>query len=292
MSGRFRFGTSSWSEKGWIGPFYPAGTKPADMLSLYATQFATVEADTTYYRVPSTSMVRGWRAKTPAGFTLSAKFPRSIVHAGEGPHPDGDKVLALEHVGAELERFLEVMRELGDRAGPLVLQFPYFNRTAFASSAPFLARLEAFLARLPQDFRYAVEVRNKAWIGTELLQILTTHRVAFVLVDLVYMPHPADLARQFELVTTDFSYARLIGDRKAVEARTQTFDEIVLDKSESLERWADLLAAILPKTRETFAYANNHYAGHGPATIKDLARRLASRLPASPEESVAPQGDS
>jgi uncharacterized protein YecE (DUF72 family) len=185
----------------------------------------------------------------------------------------------LDHVGAELDRFLEVMRELGDRAGPLVLQLPYFNRTAFSGIAPFLQRLEPFLRRLPRDFRYAVEVRNKAWIGAELLDLLRAHDAALVLVDLLYMPHPADLARELDLVTADFSYARLIGDRKAVEERTTTFDALVLDQGERLERWADLLAAIVPKTRETFAYANNHYAGHGPATIRDLARRLAERLP-------------
>lgn len=280
MSGRLRAGTSSWSEKGWVGAFYPPGTKPADMLSLYATQFATVEADTTYYRVPSATLVRGWRAKTPDGFTLAAKFPRSIVHAGDGQPPDGAKVLVPEHVGADLDRFLEVMRELGDRAGPLVLQFPYFNRTAFTGLAPFLARLDPFLARLPRDFRYGVEVRNKNWIGLELLDVLRAHGVAFVLVDLVYMPHPADLARDFDLVTADFSYARLIGDRKAVEERTRTFDSIVLDQGERLERWADILASIVPRTTETFAYANNHYAGHGPATIRDLARRVADRLEA------------
>jgi len=278
VSGALRLGTSSWSEKGWIGSFYPPGTKPADMLGFYATQFETVEADTTYYRVPNASLVRGWRVKTPAGFTLSAKFPRSIVHAGDGQHPDGAKVLAPEHVDLEVEAFFAAMRELGDRAGPLVLQFPYFNQTAFAGLAPFLARLEPFLARLPREFRYAVEVRNKAWIGAELLAVLRAHGVALVLVDLVYMPHPADLAREFDLVTADFSYARLIGDRQAVEERTTTFSEIVLDQGPRLDRWAELLASIVARTRETFAYANNHYAGHGPATVRDLARRIASRL--------------
>ncbi len=275
MSGVLRLGTSSWSEKGWIGPFYPPGTKPADMLGYYSTQFATVEADTTYYRVPSTALVRGWRAKTPEGFTLSAKFPRGIVHAGEGQHPDGAKVLVPEHVDAELEGFFSAMRELGDRAGPLVLQFPYFNKTAFAGLAPFLARLEPFLSRLPRDFRYAVEVRNKAWIGTELLDLLRAHGAALVLVDLVYMPHPADLAAELDLVTAEFSYARLIGDRQAVEERTTTFSEVVLDQGPRLDRWAELLASIVPRTRETFAYANNHFAGHGPATVRDLARRVA-----------------
>jgi hypothetical protein len=29
-----------------------------------------------------------------------------------------------------------------------------------------------------------------------------------------YMPHPTDLARTLDLVTTDFVFARLIGDRR------------------------------------------------------------------------------
>ena len=78
-----RYGTSSWSTKGWVGPFYPPGTKAGDMLSWYATQFDTVEADTTYYRVPGERLVDGWDRKLPEGFKLSAKFPRSIVHAGD-----------------------------------------------------------------------------------------------------------------------------------------------------------------------------------------------------------------
>ena len=62
------FGTSSWSEKGWVGSFYPSGTAPRDFLAYYATRFETVEADVTYYRVPDLALVRGWDAKVPAGF--------------------------------------------------------------------------------------------------------------------------------------------------------------------------------------------------------------------------------
>ncbi|MFN0009060.1 MAG: DUF72 domain-containing protein [Planctomycetota bacterium] len=274
--GRFLYGTSSWSEKGWIGPFYPAGTRPQDMLGFYATQFGTVEADTTYYRIPSREMVRGWRTKTQEGFLLAAKFPRSVVHGGEGAKPDEKSILVWEKVGGDVERFLDVMGELGEKCGPLVVQLPYLNQTAFAGLQSFLERLEPFLDRLPDGFRYAVEVRNKSWIGEELLGALRQRRMALVLVDLSYMPHPADLAERFDLVTADFTYARLIGDRAAVEAKTETFDRIVIDQGSRLDRWAELLRDLLPRVRETFAYANNHYAGFGPETIRDLARRVAA----------------
>jgi len=281
--GRLRWGTSSWSEKSWVGPFYPPGTPPGDFLTEYATQFDTVEADVTYYRVPDARMVAGWRRKTPEGFTLSAKFPRSIVHCGDGPRPDAERLLVPEYVQEDTERFLERMAELGDRCGPLVLQFPYLNRKAFSSPEPFLERLAAYLDDLPPEFRYGVEVRNKTWIGGALLELLRARNVALVLVDLLYMPHPAELSDltggHHALLTADFAYARLIGDRKRVDAAAEArFDRVVVDQSSRLARWAELLVAVRESVPEAYVYANNHYAGHGPATIRDLAARCGESL--------------
>ncbi|MFT7540481.1 MAG: hypothetical protein ACI9K5_001442 [Gammaproteobacteria bacterium] len=283
VGGKIRWGTSSWSEKSWAGSFYPEGTPAGEFLSLYSRRFDTVEADVTYYRIPSTTMVQGWRRKTPEGFRLSAKFPRSIVHAGKGPHPDGEKILAREYVAGDTELFLERMSTLGDRCGPLVLQFPYFNRTAFPSVGPFLERLAAYLEALPKGFRYGVEVRNKAWIDKPLLDLLRAHNVALVLVDLLYMPHPAELHRpeagEHDLLTADFSYARLIGDRKRVEEAGQgKFDRIVIDQGQRLADWAELLVNVRKSVPETYVYGNNHYAGHGPDTIRDLAQRCGDTV--------------
>ena len=108
----------------------------------------------------------------------------------------------------------------------------------------------------------------------ELLAVLRRHRAALVLVDLPYMPHPAHFARDLDIFTADFLYVRLIGDRKATEAATETFDHIALDKSASLLRWADFLRPAVARGTETFAYANNPFAGHGPATIRELAELL------------------
>lgn len=271
-------GTSSWSEKSWEGVFYPEGLAPGDWLGHYARVFRTVEADVTYYRIPGRTMVDGWASKTPEGFILSAKFPRSIVHGGESATPDPARVLVPEAVGEDARRFLDVMGRLGAKCGPLVLQFPYFNRTVFPTAAPFLERLDAFLGILPPGFRYGVEVRNRAWIAPPLLDLLRRHRVALVLVDLAYMPHPADLAAKLDLVTTDFVYARLIGDRKAVEQLTDRFDRVVIDQGARLDRWADLIRTFIDRVPAIYAYANNHYAGHAPATVSELAARLGIDL--------------
>ncbi|MBI5489967.1 MAG: DUF72 domain-containing protein [Deltaproteobacteria bacterium] len=272
--GRLLFGTSSWSEKAWDGVFYPAGLPAGDRLSHYATQLATVEADVTYYRVPSPAMVSAWQRKTPDGFVLSAKFPRSIVHGGEKAAPDPSRLLLWDAVGADVDRFLGAMAALGPKCGPLVLQFPYFNRQAFPAPGPFLERLDAFLERLPPDRRYAVELRNKTWLKKPVLDILRRHRTALVLVDLPYMPHAADL--DLDPLTTDFTYLRLIGDRKDTEARADKFDRIAVDHGDRLERWATWLRDVLSRVPLAYAYANNHFAGFAPETIRDLARRLGS----------------
>ena len=91
-----------------------------------------------------------------------------------------------------------------------------------------------------------------------------------VLVDLVYMPHPAELAERFDLLTADFTYARLIGDRKKIDALTDTLDHVVLDQSERLEEWAGLVRELMARAKDVYVYANNHYAGFAPDTIRDL----------------------
>ena len=268
------FGTSSWSAQGWRGVFYPERMNPRDQLTFYARHFPTVEADVTYYRIPSAGMTDGWNHKTPAGFVLSAKFPRSIVHAGSGARPDADKVLVPEAVWADVEAFLTAMNRLDAKCGPLVLQFPYFNRQAFPEPQPFLERLDAFLEQLPGGFRYAVEIRNKTWLTASYLDILRRHRCAPVLLDLNYMPHPDTLVDELDLVTTDFAYIRLIGNRKEVEEHTTTFDRIVVDRTPGLRRWADLIRTLSRQVDRTLVYANNHYAGHAPATVGSLATAI------------------
>ncbi len=113
-----RLGTSSWSSEDWVGTFYPPGTTSAHFLGAYSQHFDTVEVDSTYYRIPTESMVRNWRDRTPPGFTFAAKFPQVITHEKD----------ACSDCREDLSDFLRAMSLLEDRLGPLLLQFPYFNQ--------------------------------------------------------------------------------------------------------------------------------------------------------------------
>jgi uncharacterized protein YecE (DUF72 family) len=270
-----RFGTSSFSEKSWVGPFYPPRTPPGDFLRVYAGRYDTVEIDATYYAVPPPRTVAGWEAKTPEGFLISAKFPKDIVHGGEGKEPDPAKVLDPDATYPIRDEFLEVMRALGPKRGPLVLQFPFFSRSVFPHRGPFLERLDRFLADVPPDARIAVEVRNGAWIDGELASILRRHGAALVLVDMERMPDAHEVARRLDPVTASFAYVRLLGERRRIEALTLSWETEVIDRSREIRLWAEFLGRWLERRVPTLVYANNHYAGHAPATVERLRRTLA-----------------
>ena len=135
-------GTSAFTAAGWEGSFYPQGMKPADYLTYYATKFDTVEVDSTFYRTPSAATVNGWARKTPDGFIFSVKVPQVITH---------EKVLVNCYV--EFEQFVDTMGWLGEKLGPMVFQFPFFDGGVFRTRSDFLGRLIPFLRRLPQGLQ-------------------------------------------------------------------------------------------------------------------------------------------
>lgn len=254
-------GTSAFTAAGWEGSFYPKGMKPADYLSFYATKFDTVELDNTFYRVPSLSTVHGWDVKTPPGFIFAAKVPQIITH---------EKVLV--DCQDDLKFFLKTMDALGDKLGPLLFQFGYFNQKAFKTQADFLAVLKPFLKKLPKSYQFTVEIRNKNWMNAEFADVLRERGVALTLIDQSWVPRPWELKDKFDLVTADFTYVRWLGDRKGIAEQTKTWDKVIVDRKSDLKRWVDVLKELVlnKKLRQLFAFANNHYAGHGPATVKQF----------------------
>jgi uncharacterized protein YecE (DUF72 family) len=247
-------GTCSFTAAGWPGSFYPAGMKPAEFLTYYATKFDTVEVDSTFYHTPSASTVTGWNRRTPDDFVFAVKVPQQITH---------EKVLV--DCDTEFHEFVRVMELLGDKLGPMLLQFPFFNSIVFRSGMEFTARLKPFLQKLPKDHKFAIEVRNKNWLDASFADLLREHGVALALQDQSWMPMPWDY--KFDPITADWTYIRWLGDRKEIERVTNRWDQTVVDRTAQLSSWVDFCYAIKKRGVTIFAYANNHYAGHGPATV-------------------------
>jgi uncharacterized protein YecE (DUF72 family) len=250
-------GTVSWSKQDWVGSFYPANLKPPQFLEAYTRNFRTVEIDATFYSIPQRSTVSGWRDRTPDGFVFAAKIPRLITHQK-----------TLSDCQKELSTFLKTMEILGDKLGPLLLQFPYFNKNAFASREQFDKLLRPFLDSLPKEFRFSVEIRNKNWISWDFLELLRERSVGFTLLAQAWMPRIDTLAKALDLVTGDFCYVRFMGDRKELESKDQTFDKLLEDKTDEMKVWANELKKIVAKGTKTYAFFSNYYAGYGPGSAK------------------------
>src|SRR5204862_513819 len=73
MAATVRIGTCSWADEALSKWFYPPKLPAKERLAWYAQHFDTVEVDSTYYRLPSESMVQGWAERTPDGFTMHVK---------------------------------------------------------------------------------------------------------------------------------------------------------------------------------------------------------------------------
>lgn len=250
-------GTSAFTASGWEGSFYPRGMHSRDFLAYYATQLATVEVDSTFYGCPSARTVNNWADRTPEDFIFSVKVPQIITHEK-----------ALINCDSEFEEFVKTTDILGPKLGPMVFQFPVFDKWKFAKQDGFLAVLVPFLKKLPTNHKFVVEIRNKNWLDARFADLLREHNVALALTDTSFVPRPWEMKEKFDLITADFAYVRWLGDRKGIEKQTTTWDKAIVDRSVDLTNWVELFRRFVARNLKIFAYANNHYAGHGPATVK------------------------
>jgi uncharacterized protein YecE (DUF72 family) len=256
-----RIGTQGWNYDAWVGPFYPIGTHQADFLSIYARAFETVEVDSTFYAIPPAKTVRGWADRTPSGFEFALKLPQEITH--EKRFRDVAEVAKL---------FFDRARELGDKLGSILIQLgPEFE----LSELPALAR---FLPLLPPDIRFAVEFRRRSWINDGVLALLHDHNVALALTDGRWIPRKQMLALATR-PTTSFLYVRLMGpDRDVVD-----YSRVQMDRTNELELWSGVLWPAAKQGRTVYVYVNNHFAGHSPASARELQRFLR-QTPVDPEK--------
>jgi uncharacterized protein YecE (DUF72 family) len=151
-------GTSGFSYPSWRGDFYPPAARPRDFLRLYAERLPSVELNTTFYGLPSEEQFQIWAGETPPEFRFAVKMSGQITHRG-----------ALEL----LATFTERVRALGDRLGPVLVQFP-------PSRPRDDGLLRLVLDSLDPGLAYAFEFRHESWEGGEVDEVLAAERVARV----------------------------------------------------------------------------------------------------------------
>lgn len=242
---KIKIGTMGFSYSAWNGNFYPEKMSPASRLAHYVTKFNSIEIDSTFYRIPARSTVRKWAETAPAGFTFSAKFPRSVTHEGR-----------IKERIEQARLFVEVMAELGDKLGVLLLQFPYSFRPDQRSL------LGELLDELPSIAKVAVELRNRKWLTDNLFISLERRGVGLCLVEHPWVP-------RLKIQTADHIYIRMLGDRKQIET---DFSHEQIDRTEELNWWSETTRELDQAGGTIYTYFNNHFSGHSPTTAAQFQK--------------------
>jgi uncharacterized protein YecE (DUF72 family) len=213
--------------------FYPAGLRVRAELAWYAARFRTVELNNPFYRLPTSETFARWHDQTPDDFTFAVKVSRYISH-----------VRRLRDAADSLAVFLEHAEVLGPKLGPLLVQLP----PQFQLD---MARLEGFLAILPDRHRWVLEVRHPSWQTREVYDALGRRGVALCV--------PVGGRVQPDLVTTaPFTYIRMHAGAEPGGG----FGE------EQLRPWANRIRALTRSGKDAYVYFNNDWEGHA---VRDAA---------------------
>ncbi len=247
-----RIGTSGWSYKDWEGVFYEPGESK---LQKYCKVFDTAEIDSTFYSYPDPKVIEGLSWHAPRNFVFAAKIPSLITHE--------KKLDTSKGVLKDLNRFLELLKPLRDsgKLGPLLIQLPpKFEYDKHRDV------LERFLSELPVEYQFAIEFRDKSWLRSDVMGMLSRYDVAYTIVDEPLLPPET-------YITADFAYVRWHGKGK------NPWYYYHYDRKE-LEAWKPRVLEVSEKTKNIYGYFNNHFKGYAVHNALQVLEILGIITPA------------
>lgn len=270
-------GCPIWSFKGWVGNFYPKSAKPADFLREYARRLTTVEGNTTFYAVPAKKTLENWVVDTPETFRFCPKIPKAISHEGR----------LMDNID-KARAFVDVMRGLGTRLGPVFLQLP----PRFGPKQ--IGDLSAFLSAWSADVQLAVEVRHLDWFDTShdetLNQLLAEHNMARVTIDTRPIRSLAG-----DAILTGSVYQTLLEARErkpnvpVLPKRTADFvfvryighPDLQINRP-FLDEWGEYFSSQMKEGAEVYVFCHSPDNLIAPDLCRELHRRVAKNIPVPP----------
>ena len=283
-------GGSSWKYEGWLGQIYSRDRYLSrgkfskrifeqECLTEYAETFPTVCGDFAFYQFPTDDFWAKLFSRVPEGFQFAFKVPEQItckvfpVHARYGAQAGVENEGFLDaHLFQEM--FVRPLLPHRRKTALLVFEFGTFSRRSFEGVEQFVERLDPFLAKLPPEFRYAVEVRNPDYLDRAYLDCLHAHGVAHVYNAWAKMP---ELKHQLVIPgtkTADFQVCRALLRRgrvyeEAVEAFAP-YTHVQDPNPEARESMKILIGRARENKEFLFLFVNNRLEGNAPSTILSL----------------------
>jgi uncharacterized protein YecE (DUF72 family) len=294
-------GTSSWKYEGWLDQIYTrdryvyrgqwSKTRfEKNCLSEYAETFPTVCIDAAYYDFPRPQYLLNLAEQVPAYFQFGLKvtdaitirkFPNLDRFGPRAGQPNAD------FLNADLfaTRFLEPCSQIRPNIGIILFEFSRFWPTDYSQGRDFLTDLDAFLSKLPTDWPYGIEIRNRHWLVPDYFACLQKHRITHVFNAWDAMPpvhqqiqlpnaftHPHLVAARF-LLKSGRKYAQAV---QAFQPYNQTREPL----PEARQAGAQLIQqGQTTPNRKTFVFINNRLEGNSPNTIAAMIQEAAHPQP-------------
>jgi uncharacterized protein YecE (DUF72 family) len=294
------FGTSSWKYPGWVGSIYERepymwrgkfseARFERNCLEEYARTFPAVSVDATYYQFFKQSALDALGAQVPEDFQFGFKvcgditmkhfprLPRFGPRAGEvNPH----------FLDASLFKDATLARCEGIRSkvGMFMFEFSHLHKGDFDNGGQFVDAVDTFFGRLPKDWPYGVELRNRQWLRPEYFAALKRHGVTHIYNAWSDMP---PVPEQMALAGSDTNPHRLavrflLREGRTYEAAVKKFspyEEIKDPNPEGRAAAGALVHRVLNTGGKTKAlvFVNNRFEGNSPSTIRAMLGQLDAR---------------
>jgi uncharacterized protein YecE (DUF72 family) len=196
---------------------FPPNFQTKSRLCYYASLFNSLEVNSSFYKIPLGRTVAKWAADVPDDFRFTFKLWRGITHnKGLTFNPD------------DISRFMDVIANVGNKKGCLLVQFPA------SIDIVYRIKFERLLDQLRESdtqfaWKIAIEFRSSTWYIGDIYNLLATYQMGIVLHDM-----PASLT---PMINTDagFIYLRFHGPENGY--RGSYSDDFLYEYSMYIKEW-------------------------------------------------------
>jgi uncharacterized protein YecE (DUF72 family) len=261
---RLHVGCAMWTHKAWQGHPLP----PPERLRWYASWCNAVEGNTTFYATPARRTVQTWAEQTGPDFRFVVKLPKPFTHERR-----------LSGAEEELRAFLDAVEPLGPRNHALWLQLP----GSFGPND--VGDLAGFLRRLPTGFRYAVEVRHRAFFDDprqarlleQVLAVAGAEWVPFDTVAFFETPPTSDAEREAWLKKPRMPRrSQALTDRPIVRYLGRDDTERTV---EGWRHWVDVVTGWLREGRSPTVFIHTPDNADAPTLCRRFHDEVRARVP-------------
>lgn len=281
------FGTSDWHEASWRDLVYQPHRTQVELeregLVEYGAHplLTTLAFEPRGERLPDLADLRRLASQLPQQMPVVGILPRLLttprfVRAQAGGAAHG----APGQAGRFNPQFLDLAylvreviphyrRGLGSHLSALVLSFPPVLAQAGIAPEALVERLDNFLAALPPEIPWAIELAEPRYLTLAYAKVLAAHDVSHVHTTWPGMPSLVDQARR--VATPAVRIVRWVGEKHA-ETRGPATHLARVDPGLRAET-VELVRAEPP--RPTFVLVTDAVEGSAPLSIAGLAEALA-----------------